>query len=431
MRRCKLLFVSVTAACLSVLSVPGVQAQTTDALGTYSPFSLYGVGQLDMQGTATNVMMGGIGIGVRDVRYINSVNPAAITARDSLAFMMDFGAYQKNMYLSDSRTTAAYNVFNMQNITLNLPITRKNSAFIVGISPFSNVGYKFLTKETDTALQASYGDISYQKYGTGGIYQVFAGIGWTFFDRVSLGAQGIYYFGKIEHRSNAIFSNTSMSSIMTGWQYKVHCFSGKFGLQYEQPIKKLRSSLTFGATYRLGNDMNGDVYRYAYTSKDTIRHELNNSLRPRIASELGFGLSWRMPKWMIGFDYTQQDWNKSTFKEYESEVEFQPSLAQSFRLGAELTPNRNDVRYYMKRVTYRVGGYYDRSYISLNDNQVVSYGVTFGASFPIYKLLNAFSVAVEVGQRGTLEADLIRETYVNFIFNVNLYDIWFMKYFYD
>jgi len=416
---------------LLVLSVSGVRAQTTDALGTYSPFSLYGIGQLDMQGTATNVMMGGIGIGTRDYRYINSLNPAAVTARDSLAFMMDFGAYLKNMYLSDSRTKAAYNVFNMQNVTITLPITKKNSGFIVGIAPFSNVGYKFLTKETSTELQATYGDIAYQKYGTGGIYQVFAGIGWTFFNRLSLGAQGIYYFGKFERRSNALFSNTSMSSLLTGWQYRVHCFSGKFGLQYEQPMKSIRSSLIFGATYRLGNEMKGDVYRYAFTGSDTIAFERYDDHRPRIASEIGLGLSWRAPRWMVGFDYIRQDWTKSSFKEYASEIDFDPALAQSFRLGGEVTPNRNDVRYYMKRVTYRFGGYYDRSYISLNDNQVVSYGLTFGASFPIYKWFNAFSVAVEVGQRGTLKADLIRETYVNFIFNVNLHDVWFMKYFYD
>jgi len=431
MHRCKLLIVCVTTAFLLLLSAFVAKAQVTDALGTYSPFSLYGLGQLDMQGTATNMMMGGIGVGTRDVRYINTVNPAAVSARDSLAFMMDFGAYQKNNYISDARTKAAYNVFNMQNVTLSFPITRKNSGLVIGIAPFSNVGYKFMTKETRDDLIASFGDIEYQKYGTGGIYQVFVGIGWTFFKRLSLGAQGIYYFGKIDRKSNVLFNTSSMNSITTGWEYKVHCFSGKFGLQYEQPVKPLKSSLIIGATYRLGNTMKGDVNRYAYSGSDTVRYQRYDDLRPRIASEIGLGLSWRMPRWMLGFDYVYQDWTKSSFKEYASDVDFDPAVAQAFRLGAELTPNRNDVRYYMKRVTYRAGGYYDKSYIALDGCQVVSYALTFGASFPIYKFLNAFSVAVEVGQRRTMEADLIRETYVNFVFNVNLHDVWFIKYFYD
>jgi len=431
MHRCKLLIMCVAASFLSLMSTVGLKAQVTDALGTYSPFSLYGLGQLDMQGTATNTMMGGLGIGVRDYKYINSMNPAAITCRDSLAFMMDFGAYMKNIYNSDSNTKSAYNVFNMQNVTITTPVTRKNSALIIGIAPFSNVGYKFMTKETRDDLSASYGDIEYQIYGTGGIYQVFAGIGWTFFKSLSIGAEGIYYFGKIENRSNAMFNSGSMNSIYTGWQYKVHCFSGKFGLQYEQLFKPIRSVLTIGATYRLGNDMKGDVNRYAYSGSDTIRVERYDNLRPKIASEIGVGLSWRRSRWMIGFDYLYQDWTKSVFKEYSSAVAFDPAVAQSFRLGAELTPNQNDVRYYMKRVTYRLGGYYDRSYIALDGNQVVSYALTLGASFPIYKWFNAFSVAIEVGQRRTDPADLIRETYVNFVFNVNLHDVWFLKYFYD
>ncbi len=84
---------------------------------------------------------------------------------------------------------------------------------------------------------------------------------------------------------------------------------------------------------------------------------------------------------MVGFDYIRQDWTTSAFKEYRSELDFEPSLAQSFRLGAEFTPNSNDVRYYLKRVTYRGGAYYDRSYISVGGEQVVSYALTLGASF--------------------------------------------------
>ncbi len=421
----------VGTALLSVCPSFSAKAQVTDALGAYSPYSLYGIGQLDMQGTASNVMMGGIGVGTRDHRYINALNPAAVTARDSLAFMMDFGAYQKNIFLSDSRTTAAYNVFNMQNITISVPITKKHSGLIIGLAPFSNVGYKFLTKETRSDLLASYGDITYQKYGTGGIYQVFAGVGWTFFDRLSVGAEGIYYFGKIKLMSDAIFGNSSMNSIYTGWQYQVHCFSGKFGVQYELPLKSSQSVLTFGATYRLGNDMKGDVTRYAYTGTDTIRVENFNSLRPKIASEIGLGVSWRRPRMMLGFDYIRQDWRTNAFKEYRADLDFDPSLAQSFRFGAEFTPNKNDVRYYLKRVTYRAGTYYDRSYISVDGEQVVSYALTLGAAFPISRLGTDISVAVELGQRGTVKSNLVKETFVNLVFNVNLYDIWFMKYFYD
>ena len=58
--------------------------------GTYngfSPYSVYGIGDLHAAGTAFNASMGGVGIATRNKRFVNTMNPASITARDSLSFM--------------------------------------------------------------------------------------------------------------------------------------------------------------------------------------------------------------------------------------------------------------------------------------------------------------------------------------------------------
>lgn len=414
----------------------GLKSQTTDALGAYTPYSLFGLGEMERLGTAYNASMGGIGIGVRDNRVINYINPAAITARDTLAFMMDFGVTQKNIYNSDSRTRSAYNVFNMQNIAITVPIY-KQSAFIIGITPFSNVGYKFLGTEYDNHIEATMGDVKYQKYGTGSINQLFMGAALTFLKRFSFGAQALYYFGALDKMSNALFSTASeYNDIYTGWEYRVSCFSGKFGLQYTQPIAKNQSILTVGITYRMGNDLKGDIYRYAYSAStlaiDTVFYQRQDNLGIKIASEMGIGFSYRQKdKWTIGFDYARQNWKNSTFAEYPGLFNFDPAVAQSFKAGFEIVPNRYDARYYMKKVAYRVGAYYDKSYISLNGHQINSFGITFGASFPVYKWYNAITFAVDLGQRGSLKNDLVRERYVNFMLNINLHDIWFMKYRYE
>ena len=52
--------------------------------GAYSPYSIYGIGDISKEGTAYNKSMGGVGIATRNNRYINYLNPAAVTARDSL-----------------------------------------------------------------------------------------------------------------------------------------------------------------------------------------------------------------------------------------------------------------------------------------------------------------------------------------------------------
>ena len=85
----------------------------------------------------------------------------------------------------------------------------------------------------------------------------------------------------------------------------------------------------------------------------------------------------------------------------------------------------------MKRVTYRAGAYFEQSYVRVDGRQVNAFGITFGASFPFYRWYNAVSVAVDIGQRGSLRQGQIRENYINFILNINLHDIWFVKYRYD
>ena len=431
-RRTKVLFRVVFAVTLLMCPLYSAIGQSIDALGSYSPYSMFGVGRIAHEGTAYNHSMGGIGIGMRDNRVINFINPAAITARDTLSFMFDLGINEKNSYFNDNITKSAYNIFNVQNVAFTFPIY-KSSAFIVGIAPFSDVGYKFQSTETATDVEADMGDVKYQQYGTGSIYQLFLGASVMFFDRISLGAQGIYYFGYMNKHNDLLFnSSSSYNTVYTGWNYKVHSFSGKFGLQYIQPFKKNNSQLVIGGTYRLGTSMKGETSRYAYTDIDTVLNSNISSSTLRIADEFGVGISYRVNgKWAVGADFIQQNWRTDMFPDAVTWTNFGAGVSRQYKAGFELTPNMYDIRYYMKRVTYRAGAYFEQSYVRVDGRQVNAFGITFGASFPFYRWYNAVSVAVDIGQRGSLRQGQIRENYINFILNINLHDIWFVKYRYD
>ncbi|HOK51275.1 MAG TPA: hypothetical protein PLF75_05240, partial [Bacteroidales bacterium] len=52
-----------------------------------SPYSRFGLGDMEFQGFTQNRSMGGIGIGMRLPNQINVLNPAASTAQDSLSFV--------------------------------------------------------------------------------------------------------------------------------------------------------------------------------------------------------------------------------------------------------------------------------------------------------------------------------------------------------
>ena len=130
---------------------------------------------------------------------------------------------------------SANNTFNIYDFVLSFPIYR-SSAFMVGITPFSDVGYNFSKIETDQNIIGNTGNITYTSYGLGSVYQVFAAAGVTFWKSLSLGAELIYYFGNIDKVTNMNYSDSSYKSINSGSDITVGGVTGKFGLQYEQKL---------------------------------------------------------------------------------------------------------------------------------------------------------------------------------------------------
>jgi hypothetical protein len=107
--------------------------------------------------------------------------------------MADFGLQQSNNIYKQGDIKSAHNTFNIYDFVMTFPIWR-SSAFMVGITPYSDVGYDFSSIEKNPEIIGNTGNISYDSYGTGGLYQVFVGAGVTFWKSLSLGAEWIYYF---------------------------------------------------------------------------------------------------------------------------------------------------------------------------------------------------------------------------------------------
>ncbi len=423
---------------LVIFLVIGVFASAQDGTyGAYSPYSIYGIGDISKEGTAYNQSMGGTGIATRNRRFINYLNPAAVTARDSLAFMADFGLVQKNTLYRQGDLRSANNTFNIYNLVMTFPIY-KSSAFMVGITPFSDVGYDFSSIETDPDIIGNTGNITYDSFGNGSVYQAFVGAGVTFWKRLSLGAEVIYYFGNIDKVTNMIYSDDSYRSLNSGNELTVRGTTGKFGLQYEQRFGT-DMSVIVGATYKLGTDMNGYSKNFRYANQSSITDTLKYSVDTLAASgikfgdEIGVGISVKKgEKWSAEFNYIRSDWSRSGFDRSAGlsvvgDSKFTSTVSQSFRAGFEIVPNRNDIRYYFNTCAYRVGAYYDQSYYKLDGNNVNSMGITLGITLPVFRWYNGISLGVDLGQRSSTRNNMIRERYAKFVIGFNIHDIWFRK----
>ena len=426
------------ALLLAVFLIIGVSVSAQEgAYGAYSPYSIFGIGELERDGNAYTKSMGGTGIATRNRRFINFTNPAAVTARDSLAFMADFGLEQKNTIYKQGDIRSANNTFNIHNFVLSFPIYR-SSAFMVGISPFSDVGYDFSSIEENNEIIGNTGNINYSSYGTGSVYQVFFGAGVTFWKRLSIGAEAIYYFGNIDKITCMDYTNSSYRSIKSGNELSVNGTTGKFGLQYEQKLGG-NVSMIVGATYRMSTKMNGysENYRYATQSSvvDTLKHSVDTLAYGKLnfGDELGVGISLKGgEKWHAEFNYLRSGWENSGFNttpgfSAAGSSVFSATTSQSFRFGFEIVPNRNDIRYYMRRCAYRAGVYYDQAYYKLDGNNVNSMGLTLGMTLPVFRWYNGLTVGVDLGQRASTRQGMVRERYAKLAIGFNIHDIWFQK----
>ena len=433
----------ILAVCFAVLAT-GLSLQAQDGAYTgFTPYSIFGIGDVYTQGSAYNLGMGGVGIATRNRRLINFLNPAAVTARDSLSFMAEMSVIQSNRMFTQGDKSSVNNAFNVNNITISMPIKYPDVAMMFGIAPYSSTGYRYSYVLEDPSIVGRTGNAVYYSAGKGGTYQLFAAAGVTLWKRLSLGIEGRTLFGNIAKENVFSFAKSAYSDISSGYKLVLKGNSAKAGVQYEQPLGN-GMSLGLGATYETCIALKGAVEDYRISTgasqTDTLsysRNELAGKGDVCIPETIGAGISFsNSDKWHAEINYYRADWTKSGmdvakgFAVKGSSV-FDTRLSQEFRAGFEIVPNRNDVRYYLKRCTYRIGAYYKDSGFAVDGHQINDFGLTLGASLPMLQQnYNAVTFAVAVGQRSSDVGNLIRERYVNFTVGFNFHDMWFRKFTY-
>ena len=432
---------SVLAALL--LSVLCAFAQSGE-YGSYSPYSIFGIGNLADAPSAYTSSMAGVGIASRNNRYLNTINPAAVAVRDSLALMIDFSLYNTNTVFSQTyggvTRHSANNNSNIGGFAISFPIWNKTAAYL-GLKPYSSVGYSFKSSSVD----ADAGVITQTHTGMGSLYNICGGVSQAFGKRFSVGAEADYIFGRIDRDFVQDIANTGNNEAQTSHNLILNCFTGKFGAQYEQPVgKDLKIGL--GATWTLRSNLHGfntgNYYSAGSVQNMSLPESYADTLKGNsgiaLAGELGIGLAVNYQnKLRAEFNYTRSDWSRSGmdsakgFAVSDSQQPFVCAVKETYRLGFEYVPNMSDVRYYHRRIAYRAGAYYGNAYYTVAGKPVNNVGITLGATLPVFRWYNGLSVAVDIGQRGPFTGELVRENYIKFSFGVNLFDIWFQQPRYD
>ena len=396
-------------------------------LGTSSPYSRFGLG--DLQGNAFPVY-NALGGGVTALSSSNSVNPsnpASYTSFRANSFLFSTGGMHKTTQLQNSTDKQVTNNSAFSHLTIAFPISSKLGASF-GMLPYSNIGYTLNAR--DTLVNA---DMIYT--GDGGLSKVYFGGAYEPFKGFSVGINASYLFGglnrrkKLDYDDESFFDSRSNSSInLKGYYYEL-------GLLYKKELAN-EKELSFGLTANNNSSLRAKRSNIVETIsgpyeivKDTASNivEWGEVTLPKYIST---GFTYRNgEKWLLVADYSMQNWADYTLLGESDD------LSNSMRLsgGLQYTPEFNSVTKYYKRMQYRLGAAYSNTPLTLNDTQLQlkEMSVSFGFGIPVKKSRTKYDVSLTLGQRGTTDNSLIKEQFVKFGLSVSYDGIWFVKRKYD
>ncbi len=414
--------------------------------GSNSSYSRFGLGLLEDQSQTFNRGMGGVAYGLRDGARINMLNPASYSCIDSLSFLFDVGATFKAGFMSMPGNSKTTRNASLSNVNMGFRAT-KNLGMTLGFVPYSTIGYTFTSENTVGGAYTSTQPITTSTLytGSGGMHQIYLGVGWRPFANLSVGVNASYLWGDQEHYITQSFyegstQNNNFSNQNLLYSANLKTYKLDFGLQY--PIRITHQDwVTLGLTYSLGHTINGDATMMHYTSTaDTTEIKVSNAFD--LPHTFGGGIAWRhQDKLLIAADYTYEKWadckapvagEMGTTLTYNSQT---GSYLDRTRMavGAEFTPaGSRKASNYFETVRYRIGANYASPYTKVNGlDGPTEFGVSIGAGFPLSTKRmsgrSVINVSAEWKQRRPSASHMIKENYLMLNLGVTFNENWFVQ----
>lgn len=388
---------------------------------TSSPYSFYGVGIQQFKGTVEYRAMGGIQT-FSDSLHLNLLNPASLGRLRYTTFTVG-GNHQettvKNNALEEKSSSSTFDY-----IALGFPVTKKLGVSF-GLMPFTAVGYR-LDQSSETVLN--------RFNGRGGINRVFLAGGYTIAKGLTVGASANYNFGNIQNEATRSQENVELG---TRERNRSDFFGVTFELaaQYEKMVSEklqLTSSVKYVPSTKIGVDnerqISSIVFNTIGITQDLDIQEINvqdSDFDFPSSLTLGIGLG-EVNKWFVSGEYTTQQFSNFTNRTFTiNEATFEDGV--QMRIGGFYIPKYNSIRSYWDRITYRAGFRYEESGLVVSGQDINEFGISFGVGLPTRRDISSANLFVELGQRGTTEANLIQENFINIGLSLSLNALWFQQ----
>ena len=426
-------------AAIALATSFGAQAQVT----VQSPYSKFGVGNIKGSLLPQLRSMGGISTGVFRTSYINNINmqnPASYAGINLTTLdigMAGSGTTLKTNNLSETSFNAS-----LSHVAMAFPVTRK-SAVSIGLLPYSELGYNFRNTVQVGTTAENTKTVDYIYTGEGGLSKAYLGYGIQFGDHFRLGANAEYLFGNlIESRSTEYLNEAAAINSRNQTKNSVYGLAFSYGAQYDFALGN-KTSLTLGYSGSSAAKLNSEMSQYITTynkdqegndqaALDTLAFTENakTNLKLPLVHNVGFTIQ-KENKWLLGADYRMGKWSSLSIDNVNQNLQD----TYGFSVGGQFTPDVTAINGYFKRVDYRLGFQYDKTYVKMNNQDVNQMAVTFGLGLPLSSYARSsfykMNVSAELGKRGSVNNGLIQENYINFNLGFMLNDKWFQRFKFD
>jgi len=416
-----------------LFSAVSINAQTR----IWSPYSRYGVGELNFSNSTYISSMGGTAFGFRNPYTINFANPASYSGIGAQSFLFDGGVLFSPRILNTDDASETTLFSSLSHLIFAFPATKK-WGFSLGLVPYSSIGYKINSSEHIDSI----GKVNYTYEGWGGLNSFYIGTAYEIFKGFSVGMNANYYFGNIERKRIAIFDTTGFRNsritnkinvsdihLVAGLQYQIH-FNNKIE---EKPGYNLTFGLSGGNGTLLNATQNVLAVHFAgdnifAAAKDTVLNTTGEKSGIKLPLHIGGGIYFEQErKWMTGLDVEWQKW--SDYSSFGSN----DSLTNSLRIsiGGGIMPKARATATMLSRTHFLWGAHFYSNYLELKNTSLNQYGISFGFAMPIRSSNTTLQLSFEIGKTGTKENKLIEETYGKFKLGVSISEKWFYKRKYD
>lgn len=377
---------------------------------TTSPYSLFGLGQLEGNSVGENLAMGGTGIAFLSDKSINVHNPASYSGLDSLVTIFQIGAFGKITNFNSSQENQALVNGNIRYVVMGFRIAPW-IATSFGFTPYSSIGYHIHTPTPLVGTNATY-DTEFS--GDGGVNQFYIGSSFKITKNLSLGVNASYLFGSITHSESSDDFYFSLNDVTT-----LSNFNLNYGLNYKFKISswKYNVGLIYGNDKRLGSDH--EITITTSTGTDELRSRQYDYSLPQ---NIGAGLAVSKGYFKAGVDFEINKWEDVEFEN----TNLRTRNSERYSFGVEF-PSLGMRKGSSRMIFYRFGGEYRGSYFLIKDEPINYYALTVGAGLPLKGYVSAINLALEVGQNGTATKGLFRENFVTLHLDLALRDIWFRQ----